>query len=174
MRHLFAITGTPQAPGRLVGPRPDLRRGLALLFEATGSDVYVPSASTDDRVPSDTPAGGGSGFFDPPSVPDGDIASPASTRVRAPAPPLQLTGMRLKIYLDGRYQGSYSFADDGSIEFAKLDGSVDSRLRFTQSGRDLTLFTATGHPIPGRVTATSFTASFRSPDSRMHILSGAP
>jgi hypothetical protein len=157
MRYLLAVTGTPQAPGRQIGSRPDLRRALALLFEAAGPDVYVPSAATDGSVPTDPPLDGGSESSDP-----------------LPAPVLQLAGTRLRIYLDSLYQGSYSFSDDGSIAFAKLDGSVDRRLRFTQSGSDLTLFTATGWPIRGSVSATGFTASLPGTGGRTHVLSGAP
>ena len=153
MRYLLAVSGTPQAPGRRVGPRPNLRQALALLFT---------TISPGESAPSIAPEGSDTIY-----APSGEISAP-----HGPPPVMQLAGMRLKIYLDNHYEGSYSFSDDGSIEFFKLDGSVERRLRFTQSGSDLTLFTAAGAPVRGSVSDTGFTVHLPIGGGRTRLLRG--
>jgi hypothetical protein len=110
------------------------------------------------------------------------LGSPATdapaARVERPAPrvsrpPLELAGLRLRISLDGRRQGEYAFLDDGRIEFTKLDGSVEHRLRYEQDGGRLTIYTATGSPCRGTVSDKGFTV--RIPYyNRTLVLTGAP
>ena len=173
MRYLLAVSGTPQAPGRRVGPRPNLTQALALLFTTISSGESAPSIAPEGSDTIYAPSGEISAPNGPPPVmpnaPSGETSAPYG-----PPPVMQLAGMRLKIYLDNHYEGSYSFSDDGSIEFFKLDGSVERRLRFTQSGSDLTLFTAPGAPVRGSVSDTGFTVHLPIGGGRTRLLRGVP
>jgi len=103
---------------------------------------------------------------------DAPVVEPMRPLPRVSRPVLDLAGRRLQIFLNGRREGEYAFLDDGRIEFTKLDGSVEYRLRYEQDGSRLTLYTATGSPCRGTVSDRGF--SVRIPYySRTLVLTGA-